>query len=64
MYTDHDLVLMSARSIELFCEGDSEFVFGEWKAWRNACQKAGLTLPPAAFKKRATNVDHIETIKF
>ena len=55
---------MSARSIELFCEGDSEFVFGEWKAWRNACQKAGLTLPPAAFKKRATNVDHIETIKF
>lgn len=49
-----DLISHQARrygdSMKVFCDGDTTFKFGEWRAWRDACTEQQKLLPPADFK--------------
>ena len=50
MDTGQALAIRFARSMEAFCDGESSFVFGDWKAWQQACLREGCTIPPREFK--------------
>ena len=44
------LALRSAKSIEVFCDGDATFVWVDWKAWEASCFAENRTVPPVEFK--------------
>jgi len=61
------LALRSARSMEIFADGEPTFIFGEWRAWQKACYAEGRQIPPAEFKawtdgKRKSYLRHIFTV--
>lgn len=45
-----------AESMKRFCNGDENFIFGEWRDWHAACVEAGQWLDPKPFKKRGNPV--------
>lgn len=48
-----DQIRSAATSMKYFCGEATHFVFGEWRAWRAACNLAGGRLDPADFKKKS-----------
>ena len=52
MDVNQALAIRSARSIEAFCDGDSSFNYGDWKAWEKACLIEGRTISPREFKEQ------------
>ena len=42
-----------AESMLMFAGQDKTFIFGDWKAWRSACQRECRFVPPEEFKARA-----------
>ncbi|MDO9535083.1 MAG: hypothetical protein Q7J85_07065 [Bacillota bacterium] len=44
------MAVRSAKSMEIFAGGDETFNIGKWREWKDACQKAGETISPSAFK--------------
>lgn len=44
--------MRNADSMEVFADGKPTFVWGEWQAWRKACQESGAQIPPAEFKAK------------
>jgi len=44
------LTLRYAESMRVFADGDPTFIFGQWRAWKAACERGGRMIPPAEFK--------------
>jgi len=51
--TNH--ALRYAESMRIFADGDKNIVFGQWREWKSACEKAGKLLPPEDFKSKTKN---------
>jgi len=47
-------ILDRMDSILLFAGKDKTFRLGEWKEWREACEKAGQLLDPESYKAKKT----------
>ena len=52
MDVNQAFAIKSAQSMEIFCDGDSSFILGDWIDWEKACLIECRTIPPREFKAR------------
>jgi hypothetical protein len=53
------LAARSARSMEVFADGDKAICLSDWKAWNNACIDEGRTISPSEFKATRRKVSDV-----
>lgn len=48
--TDY-LIRKRAARMDVFCDGDTKFVLGEFRAWEAACMAEGRDIPPGEWNR-------------